>query len=108
MTTFGPAYDERLDGRRLHRQMDRIRDFMLGLGKRGLWLTLREISLDLSYPEASVSAQLRHLKKARFGGYQMNKRRRSKGTWEYQVLEPLPKEEQMQLYREASAVGIQL
>ena len=81
MRTFGPAYDERLDGKRIARQMDQIRNFMLG----SEWLTLNEIAAATGYPEASVSAQLRHLRKPRFGEYEVEKRRRTVGTWEYRV-----------------------
>ena len=88
MSTFGPAYDPELDGERIDKQHERIRDWML---KRG-WVTLAEIATILGYPEASVSAQLRHLRKERFGCYVVDKRRRSEtGTWEYRVLAPLPK-----------------
>lgn len=87
MGTFGPAYDERLDGERLGRQLQTIRRYMLG--HKG-WRTLREIRDATDYPEASISAQLRHLRKPRFGSYTVEKRRRSVGTWEYRVL---PKEQ---------------
>ena len=107
MCAFGPAYDERVDGPRLHRQMDRIREYMLDHSRRGWWVTLRVISLDLGYPEASVSAQLRHLKKARFGGYGLEKRRCG-NAWEYQVLDPLRKGEQIKLFAKASQLGVTL
>ena len=82
MSTFGPEYDEDLDRERLHKQHERIRDFMID----GKWRTLREISTALSYPESSVSAQLRHLRKSEFGGHLVEKRRRGlTGLWEYRV-----------------------
>jgi len=80
--TFGPAYDPKLDAERLANQHIRIRDFML----RGAWWSLREIAVRLKYPEASISAQLRHLRKPEFGAYKVEKRRRNEGgTWEYKV-----------------------
>lgn len=95
MTTFGPAYEPAVDHDRLSKQMDRVRDYMLS----GAWKTLREISDDLfgiyhtHFPEASVSAQLRHLRKERFGGYAVEKRRlRLSGLWEYRVMPPKPNE----------------
>lgn len=90
--TFGPSYDEDIDGERVSDQMSRIRNYMLLEGNRGAWRTLREISLTLGYPESSVSAQLRHLRKERFGAYIVDKQRRVevKGTWEYQVRRPRP------------------
>ena len=94
MNTFGPAYDEHADGARVRRQMDVIRDYMLRAG----WRTLTEISRDLGYPESSVSAQLRHLRKKRFGAYRVPKRRRNEGgTWEHRVLAPQPKQAELPL-----------
>jgi hypothetical protein len=85
--TFGPAFDERQDGRRIRTQLEQIRDHMLG---RREWASLHEIALATGYPEASVSAQLRHLRKPKFGGFDVRRRRRTwgKGTNEYRVLEP--------------------
>lgn len=84
MSTFGPAYDPTMDGERLRKQHERIRGFMLD----GRWRTLNEISIALGYPESSVSAQLRHLRKVRFGAYKVDKRRRGVSLWEYRVSEP--------------------
>ena len=86
LSPFGPAYDEWVDGARVRRQMEQIRDWML----LGGWCTLAEISHELGAPEASASAQLRHLRKTRFGGYIVKKRRRRGGLWEYAVRPPLP------------------
>jgi len=81
--TFGPAYEPKLDAKRLANQHKRVREFML----EGGWWTLAEIAHTLEYPEASISAQLRHLRKPEFGGYKVEKRRRNSegGTWEYRV-----------------------
>lgn len=81
--TFGPTYQASIDGERLFKQREVILDLMLD----GEWRTLSEIESATGYPQASISAQLRHLKKVRFGGYEVNKRRRSisGGTYEYQV-----------------------
>ncbi len=89
--TFGPAFNAALDGARIHEQMARIREFMLAVE----WKTLSEISAATGDPPASVSAQLRHLRKARFGAYTVNKRRRGtpgKGLWEYHVRATAPPE----------------
>lgn len=84
MSTFGPAYDEELDGKRIATQLERVRDFML---KSHGFYTLDEIAVATGDPVASVSAQLRHLRKVRFGSFTVNKRRIGKtGLWEYQVL----------------------
>jgi hypothetical protein len=80
--TFGPAYEAALDGTRIQKQHERIRDYMMRSG----WRTLAEISKALAYPEASISAQLRHLRKPEFGSYVVDKRRRDNaGQWEYRV-----------------------
>jgi hypothetical protein len=49
------------------------------------WRTLREIEVALGFPQASISARLRDLRKPSFGGFVVKRRRRSSGTWEYQV-----------------------
>ena len=84
--TYGPAYSEAIDGKRIFRQHERIRDFMLNLAD---WRTLAELADFLKYPEASISAQLRHLRKPKFGSYVVEKRHRANaGLWEYRVLPP--------------------
>jgi hypothetical protein len=83
---FGPAYEKQFDGARLNHQRERIRDWMLA---RSGWKTLAEIRQALDYPESSISAQLRHLRKRQFGSHRVWKRRRNgKGTWEYRILPP--------------------
>ena len=81
----GPAYDPALDQGRLTGQLARIYRLM----RDGEWRTLGEIATATGDPEASVSAQLRHLRKARFGHHQVEKRRRGhpkRGLWEYQLI----------------------
>jgi len=99
MGTFGPDYIEKRDGKRLADQRDAIRDWMLSHGQ---WLTPREIhqhfaALGVDYPEASIEAQLRHLRKAEFGGYDVPRRKRvingrRQNYSEYAVFEPPPRE----------------
>ena len=50
MPTNGLAYSEQLDGARVARQHEVIRDLMLGSG----WKTLREIWVHTDYPESSI------------------------------------------------------
>jgi hypothetical protein len=78
-------------------QLGMIRDLMLEAAARGAWLTLPEIARSTAYGEASISAQLRHLRKVRHGRYRVEKRQRrlnesEPGTatwlWEYQVSPP--------------------
>jgi hypothetical protein len=81
--TFGPTYRRELDALRIAGQMLRI---LLLMSDRA-WRTLPEISERTGDPPASVSAQLRHLRKKRFGAYRVDKRPRagSRGLWEYRV-----------------------
>lgn len=50
------------------------RDDILNLMIDGRWCTLQEIADRTDYPEPSVSAQLRHLRKPTYGGYTVSKR----------------------------------
>jgi hypothetical protein len=61
-------------------QLDTIRDLMLAAGRRGAWLTLGEIAGLTEIGEASISAQLRHLRKLQHGLHRVEKRRRSVQT----------------------------
>lgn len=85
LSTFGPAYVEEIDGKRIKKQLEVIRDFLL---QNRNWFTLSELHGLLQYPEASISAQLRHLRKERFGSYIVEKQRRLPGTWEYKLFPP--------------------
>jgi hypothetical protein len=51
-----------------------LRDVMLSAAECDTWLTLEELARLTSYPPASISAQLRHLRKSRHGGYRLKKR----------------------------------
>lgn len=91
MSTFGPDYVPSLDEVRLRKQTDTIRDLMLSAAACKSWLTLKELEMLSHYPQASISAQLRHLRKKAFGSYIIEKRRRGKGKeglWEYQLSRP--------------------
>jgi hypothetical protein len=106
---FGPAFEESSDRERVLTQLEVIRDVMLSaaecaeafalrpyrllwdpatLAENAGWMTLRELGELTNYGEASISAQLRHLRKKRFGGYIVDKRRRGlarHGAWEYRI-----------------------
>jgi hypothetical protein len=80
----GPDYDPDKDRERLTGQILRIYRLMLDAE----WRTLGEIANATGDPEASISAQLRHLRKPRFGGHEVLKRRRgdeNAGLFEYQL-----------------------
>lgn len=81
----GPSYDPAFDQDRLSRQLGRVFEAI----RAGAWLTLQEIADATGDPQASISAQLRHLRKPRFGGYTIAKRRRGlpeHGLYEYQIV----------------------
>lgn len=83
-TFNGSDYVPKFDDTRLRGQIKDIYELM----KDGKFRTLREISDLTGHPEASVSAQIRHLKKARHGSHVVNKQprgEREKGLWEYQL-----------------------
>lgn len=78
------------DAKRLRSQRDVIRDVMLEANDRRWpeeygWLTLARIAKLTGFGETSISAQLRHLRKACNGGYLVEKRMRADGTWEYRL-----------------------
>ncbi len=73
---------------------DVLRDVMLSAGKDGAWMTLRELARLTRYGETSISAQLRHLRKTKCGGYVLEKRVRKPEVvsseehfvvWEYRL-----------------------
>src|SRR6267143_2022890 len=77
------------------RQRDVLCDVMLSARQCETWLTLDELAKLTHYPPASISAQLRHLRKPEYGGYAVEKRPREAGkvlrgedfgtVWEYQL-----------------------
>lgn len=86
------------DARRLRSQREIIRDVMLAAADCDTWLTLGELRALTRYGEASISAQLRHLRKCENGGYEVAKRHREGATvtragsdgrgecvWEYRI-----------------------
>ena len=81
---YGPAFDEARDGQRIRGQIATLRELLLPLG----YLTLAEIGRLTGYPEGSISADLRHLKKVAHGSYDVQKYR-VRNTWHYTVNPPL-------------------
>lgn len=55
-------------------QRELVRDLMLASSKHRLWLTLKQLARLTGYGEASISAQLRHLRKPQYGGFVLQKR----------------------------------
>lgn len=79
----------------LKRQRDVLCDVMLSAGACETWLTLVELSRVTHYGEASISAQLRHLRKPQYGAFVVEKRQREAAevlcgvehgpVWEYRL-----------------------
>lgn len=59
------------------RQRDIVRDVMLSANECETWLTLDELARITRFPPASISAQLRHLRRPQHGGFRLRKRCRS-------------------------------
>jgi hypothetical protein len=86
------------NARKPRRQRDVLREVMLSAEQCETWLTLEELAKLTHYPPASISAQLRHLRKAEYGGFSVKKRCRRVGkpragesngaVWEYQLKQP--------------------
>ena len=77
----GSDYDHEEDHVRLTGQIGRIVSVMRDGGRR----TLDEISKLAHAPAASVSAQLRHLRKERFGSHKVHKENLGNGIWVYWI-----------------------
>jgi hypothetical protein len=78
----GADYQPERDNPRLRGQLLRVWNEV----KAGDWKTLRSIADRTGDPEASVSAQLRHLRKDRFGAHEVERRHKGNGVYEYRLL----------------------
>ena len=81
----GPYYEPKYDQKRLTGQILRVFNCM----KDGQWRTLDEIHSETNDPHASISAQLRHLRKYRFGEHTILLRSRGdrlNGLFEYKLI----------------------
>jgi hypothetical protein len=80
---------------RVRPQREVLRDVMLSAGECEAWLTLDELAKLTRYPQASISAQLRHLRKPEYGAFVVEKRCREVdevvrqdphgAVWEYRL-----------------------
>jgi hypothetical protein len=80
-------------------QREVLRDVMMSAAECGSWLTLRELSTTTQFGEASISAQLRHLRKPRYGSFVVEKKVRKDAIvrdeergaiWEYRLRKERP------------------
>lgn len=77
----GPDYDPERDGSRLTGQILRVYNLM----RDGQWRTLEAINACTNDPLPSISAQLRHLRKARFGSHKIERKYIGSGLYEYRL-----------------------
>jgi hypothetical protein len=79
----GATYQADRDKARLGAQLRRVAAVMA----MGHWLTLEEIQTRTGDPQASISARIRDLRKLRYGGRDVEHRRRhGAGLWEYRLV----------------------
>jgi hypothetical protein len=79
----GATFDKNLDQDRLTSQLIQVKNIMLD----GEWRTLQEIHrLVAKGSESSCAARIRDLRKQRFGGYTIESRRLSGGTYQYRLV----------------------
>lgn len=78
----GPDYVPERDNTRLTGQIKDVFNCM----KDGNWRTLEEIQKATRHPQTSISAQLRHLRKERFGSHVINKHHIGGGLYKYRLV----------------------
>lgn len=88
------GYEEKRDGERLQVQMERLLKHLRAMAQRGAWQTITELceALERQYPntrfpENSISAQCRNLRKEHCGGYDVRGQWRTKNIYEYRLFE---------------------
>ena len=77
----GETIDQPRDGDRLRIQLGRIRQ----LTSFGQWFTLADLERMTGFPQASISARLRDLRKPKFGGYTVERQYVERGLFRYRV-----------------------
>lgn len=79
----GRTYEPKLDHARLGSQLQGVYEVL----KRGGWHTLASLATAVGGTEASVSARLRDLRKDKFGGFTVERRRvADSGLHEYRLV----------------------
>ena len=81
-TFDGADYVPERDDQRLGNQCQRIFELM----KDSIWRSLPEIEKATGDPQASISAQLRHFRKPRFGAHTVERRRSENSLYEYRLV----------------------
>jgi hypothetical protein len=80
----GATFDSERDGSRLNRQMRDVWAHM----STGKPYTLDELARLTNHPEASISARIRDLRKAKHGGHTVERWHLGQGVWIYQLVLP--------------------
>lgn len=78
----GPEYVPERDQARLTSQMESIKKLM----SDGKWRSLLSIAEETGFTTSSISAQLRHLRKERFGGHTVLRHHVKNGLYIYQLI----------------------
>jgi len=78
----GADYKHKRDSARLTNQHNDIFNLMAD----GEFRTLSQIAALTGHHESSISAQLRHMRKERFGSHEVNRRHVLNGLYEYQLI----------------------
>jgi hypothetical protein len=87
----GTGYEAKYDEQRITSQRDTVKQVLLLAAHHDAWMTLGELARKTKYPEASISARIRDMRKPRYGGYTVEKRRvgnPARGLWEYRLTLP--------------------
>lgn len=78
----GDDYVHQRDSKRLKTQLEQIESYIEGKG----YLTLQEIADATGFAQTSVSAQLRNLRKERFGSRKIDRKYISNGLYSYKLM----------------------
>ena len=78
----GATFEEDRDGGRLRAQYNRVFNLM----KDGRWRTLSDIEAMTHDPQGSISARLRDMRKPKFGGHVVERKRLLGGLFVYRVV----------------------
>lgn len=78
----GDDYVSERDKPRLTLQIHQVRMYMENAG----WLSVKDIAAELNFPEPSVSAQIRNLRKKRFGSRTVERRYQGNGLYEFKLM----------------------
>ena len=78
----GKTYEPKLDHARLGAQLLAVKMLMAD----GAWRTAADLEAATGYNWASISARLRDLRKPKFGGHTVERRRVIGGLFEYRLL----------------------